>query len=56
MNFQDLNKEIGNIDIYLLDQILKGRYQQTHRILDAGCGFGGFGGGSFGGGGAGGSW
>ncbi len=31
---------VGNIDIYLLDQILKDRYQPTDRILDAGCGGG----------------
>ncbi len=31
---------VGNIDIYLLDQILKGRYDQSQRILDAGCGAG----------------
>ncbi|MFK7797394.1 MAG: class I SAM-dependent methyltransferase [Aureispira sp.] len=31
---------VGNIDIYLLDQILKGRYEQSQRILDAGCGGG----------------
>lgn len=31
---------VGNIDIYLLDQILKGRYEHSQRILDAGCGGG----------------
>lgn len=31
---------VGNIDIYLLDQILKGRYEHSQRILDAGCGTG----------------
>ncbi len=30
----------GNTDIYLLDQIMKGRYQATDKILDAGCGDG----------------
>ncbi len=40
MNVQALNKELGNIDIYLLDQILKTRYSQEDRILDAGCGEG----------------
>jgi SAM-dependent methyltransferase len=40
MSIEDLNNELGNIDIYLLDQILKGRYQQTDKILDAGCGEG----------------
>lgn len=40
MTIQELNKELGNIDIYLLDQILKGRYPQNYKILDAGCGEG----------------
>ncbi|MDQ7917621.1 class I SAM-dependent methyltransferase [Mesonia sp. MT50] len=31
---------IGNIDIYVLDQILKGTYQPGQSILDAGCGEG----------------
>jgi ubiquinone/menaquinone biosynthesis C-methylase UbiE len=31
---------LGNTDIYLIDQILKGRYDQHDRILDAGCGHG----------------
>lgn len=31
---------VGNIDIYLLDQILKGNYEHSQRILDAGCGTG----------------
>lgn len=31
---------LGNIDIYWLDQILKGRLQPDMRILDAGCGSG----------------
>lgn len=37
MNLKD---QVGNIDIYLLDQILKGRYAGGQRILDAGCGGG----------------
>ena len=36
----DLQKDFGNIDIYLFDQLLKGRIQKNHRILDAGCGGG----------------
>ena len=28
------------MDIYLLDQVMKGRYRQTDKILDAGCGGG----------------
>lgn len=30
----------GEIDIYLFDQILKNRFSQEMKILDAGCGFG----------------
>lgn len=40
MTPEELNRELGNIDIYLLDQVLKGRYQRAHRILDVGCGEG----------------
>ncbi|QDH78318.1 class I SAM-dependent methyltransferase [Echinicola soli] len=40
MNIAELNKLLGNIDIYLLDQILKGRFTKDMRILDAGCGEG----------------
>ncbi len=36
-SLQDL---IGNTDIYLLDQIMKGRYHDGDKILDAGCGGG----------------
>lgn len=35
-----LQEIIGNIDIYLLDQIMKERYQPADKILDAGCGSG----------------
>lgn len=35
-----LQEVIGNTDIYLIDQILKGRYQKEDMILDAGCGSG----------------
>ncbi len=31
---------IGDTDIYLLDQIMKGRYNVNDKILDAGCGNG----------------
>ena len=40
MQTPPLKELIGNTDIYLLDQIVKGRYQATDRILDAGCGGG----------------
>ena len=33
-------KEIGNMDIYLLDQLMKGRISPDAKILDAGCGIG----------------
>lgn len=36
----DLQNEFGNIDIYLFDQLLKGRYLPCKRILDVGCGGG----------------
>jgi len=35
-----LTEILGNADIYLIDQILKGRYQTNAIILDAGCGSG----------------
>lgn len=40
MHYSDLNNAIGNTDIYLLDQILKGRFDGRNRIFDAGCGEG----------------
>ena len=40
MEINELNSTLGNIDIYLLDQILKGRFDKEMRILDAGCGEG----------------
>ncbi len=40
MSPQELNRELGNIDLYLLDAILKGYFPATHRVLDAGCGEG----------------
>jgi SAM-dependent methyltransferase len=35
-----LQEEFGEIDIYLFDQLLKGRMPQGTRVLDAGCGGG----------------
>lgn len=40
MNYKQTFDLIGNIDIYVIDQILKGRYQAGQAILDAGCGSG----------------
>lgn len=37
---KELNHLLGNIDIYLLDQVLKGRFPKNYAILDAGCGEG----------------
>src|SRR6266850_1531582 len=37
---QDLQKQFGSIDIYLFDQLLKGRIVSEMRVLDAGCGGG----------------
>ena len=36
----NLAEEFGQIDIYLFDQLLKGRVRPTDRVLDAGCGSG----------------
>jgi ubiquinone/menaquinone biosynthesis C-methylase UbiE len=36
----DLERQFGEIDIYLFDQLLKGRIQKGMRVLDAGCGSG----------------
>jgi tellurite methyltransferase len=36
----DLSEQFGHIDIYLFDQLLRGRIGPGDRILDAGCGFG----------------
>lgn len=40
MEINELNRLLGNVDIYLLDQILKGRFTKGMKILDAGCGEG----------------
>ena len=40
MNQAELKNELGKVDIYLLDQIMKNRYLETDSILDAGCGSG----------------
>ena len=35
-----LRDQFGEIDIYLFDQLLRGRFDRRRRILDAGCGSG----------------
>ena len=35
-----LRKTFGDIDIYLFDQLLRGRFDSRGRVLDAGCGDG----------------
>ena len=36
----DLQEQFGPIDIYLFDQLLRGRIRKGMRVLDAGCGVG----------------
>ena len=36
----DLHGQFGNIDIYLFDQLLRGRIGPGMRVLDSGCGGG----------------
>lgn len=40
MNLHELRDAFGSIDIYLFDQLLKGRIRPRMRLLDAGCGGG----------------
>ncbi|RUA28255.1 MAG: class I SAM-dependent methyltransferase [Bacteroidetes bacterium] len=40
MDWKQLNNELGNIDLYWLDFILKGHLPEGAKILDAGCGEG----------------
>jgi tellurite methyltransferase len=40
MTNNKLLEAFGNIDIYLFDQLLKGRFEGCTKILDAGCGYG----------------
>ena len=37
---EELRRQFGDIDIYLFDQILRGRFDARRRVLDAGCGDG----------------
>ena len=36
----DIQKQFGQIDIYVFDQILRGNITREMRVLDAGCGYG----------------
>ena len=40
MNYEKTFKALGHVDIYVIDQILKGSYKSEQKILDAGCGKG----------------
>ena len=40
MEIDELNRLLGNVDNYLLDQLLKGRFIKDMKILDVGCGEG----------------
>lgn len=37
---QELRQQFGELDIYLFDQLARGRFDARRRILDAGCGAG----------------
>jgi SAM-dependent methyltransferase len=39
-NLNSIEEVIGATDIYLVDQIMKGRYKTNDTMLDAGCGYG----------------
>ena len=36
----ELRSQFGDIDVYLFDQLLRGRFDARRRVLDAGCGDG----------------
>jgi len=36
----ELRAQFGDVDIYLFDQLLRGRFDARRRVLDAGCGAG----------------
>ena len=40
MELSTINQYLGNLDIYLLDQVLKKRFHPKMKVLDAGCGEG----------------
>lgn len=37
---RELREQFGDVDIYLFDQLLRGRFDGRTRVLDAGCGSG----------------
>ena len=37
---EELRQQFGDIDIYLFDLLLRGRFDARRRVLDAGCGDG----------------
>lgn len=37
MNWKQINRSIGGMELFLLDQLLKGRIPEGSKILDAGC-------------------
>lgn len=40
MKGENIKEALGNIDIYLFDQLVKGTYDNCNSVLDAGCGSG----------------
>ena len=40
MTPEEVNRAFGNIDLFLLDQLLKGNFRNRKKLLDAGCGEG----------------
>lgn len=40
MDWKQLNSELGNVDLYWLDFILKGYLSENAKVMDAGCGEG----------------
>ncbi|MCW3079077.1 class I SAM-dependent methyltransferase [Segetibacter sp.] len=40
MGRENLQQAFGNIDIYLFDQLLKGRFDDCKKVGDIGCGYG----------------
>ena len=40
MKIQMLKESLGNTDMYIIDQFMKGNFSKEYKILDAGCGGG----------------